>query len=224
MDGKRNMTEGQAERQPEAKLQTGAINERVRAFRARCEEYCRHGHDRLAAARFVVETADALCGPALDVGTGRGLLAIELARHGTDVVTIDIDDQDRELAILLAEDAGMAGRIAFEHGDASRLPYAAGHFGCAAMMDVLHHLADPVPVLREMARVVRPGGTVIVADFDEEGFELLSRVHRAEGREHPRTAATLPQALAELAQAGLSCTRQTNAHQHDIAVLRKGGA
>jgi ubiquinone/menaquinone biosynthesis C-methylase UbiE len=197
--------------------------ERLAAFRKRSGEYLRFGHDRLAAARFVVEAAGPLHGPALDVGTGKGLLAIELARRGLAVTTIDVDDQELELARLLAEEAGMTERIAFDHGDGACLPYADDRFGCVAMMDVLHHLVDPGPVLREMARVVRAKGIVIVADFDEQGFELVSRIHHAEGREHPRTAVTVSHAADELTAMGLLPVSQMNGHQHDLVVLQKRG-
>ena len=193
----------------------------LRAFRDRSLEYLRRGHDRLSAARFVVDAADELHGPALDVGTGKGLLAIELARRGMDVVSIDVDDKERELARLLTEEAGLGGDINFVNGDAARLSYPDGHFGCVAMMDVMHHLVEPGPVLREMARVVRVGGVIIIADFDEDGFELVSRVHQWEGREHPRTGATVSLAVDELARAGFCCTTRTNGHQHDVVVLQK---
>jgi 2-polyprenyl-3-methyl-5-hydroxy-6-metoxy-1,4-benzoquinol methylase len=200
---------------------TMSPEERLRGFRARSDEYLRLGHDRLAAARFVVDAAGELRGPALDVGTGKGLLAIELARRGLEVVSIDVDDQERELARLLAGAAGMTSRIRFDRGDGARLPYAEGQFGCVAMMDVLHHLVEPSPVLREMARVVEVGGMIVMADFDEQGFELVSRIHRAEGGEHPRTAATVSLATDELVTAGFRCAARTNGHQHDVVVLRK---
>jgi 2-polyprenyl-3-methyl-5-hydroxy-6-metoxy-1,4-benzoquinol methylase len=195
--------------------------QRLRAFRARNQQYLRLGHDRIAAARFVVDVAGALHGPALDVGTGKGLLAIELARQGLEVVSIDIDDQERELATLLVDEAGVTSRIAFDLGDAAHLPYADGHFGSVAMMDVLHHLDEPVPVLREMTRLVGVGGVILIADFDEHGFELASRVHRSEGREHPRTAATISLALEELSRAGICCKTRTTGHQHEVVVLQK---
>jgi len=165
--------------------------ERLRAFRARSLQYGRLGHDRVGTARFVVETAGALRGPALDVGTGKGLLAIELARTGMEVVSVDVDAEEQELARLLAEEAGVGSRISFVRGDAAHLPYPDGTFGCVAMMDVLHHLDEPGPVLREMARVFNHAGLMVIADFDEQGFELVSRIHREEGRHHPRTAATV---------------------------------
>ena len=197
--------------------------ERLRAFRTRSQEYLRLGHDRLAAARFVADAAGELRGPALDVGTGKGLLAIELARRGMEVLSIDVDSTERELARLLADEAGVAALIRFEQADAAHLPYSDGQYGCIPMMDVLHHLTDPVPILNEMARVTARGGVVIIADFDEPGFEIVSRIHRAYGGEHPRTAASVSLALVELSKAGFSCKKTINGHQHEVIVLRKGG-
>jgi ubiquinone/menaquinone biosynthesis C-methylase UbiE len=158
---------------------------------------------------------------ALDVGTGKGLLAIELARTGMDVVSVDLDADEQELASLLAEQAGMSGRICFVHGDAAHLSYRYGSFGCVAMMDVLHHLHDPVPVLDEMVRVLASEGRMVVADFDEQGFDLVARVHRAEGRGHPRTAATVSLAETELVGLGLRPIARMTACLHEMAVLCK---
>ncbi|MBN2575482.1 MAG: class I SAM-dependent methyltransferase [Deltaproteobacteria bacterium] len=196
-------------------------HERLRAFRARNQRYLDLGHDRARAARFIVESAPSCPGPALDVGTGKGLLAVALAQKGLDVVSVDVDVAEQALARLLAGEAGVDRRIHFLHGDAARLSYPEEHFGCAAMMDVLHHLADPGPVLREMARVLRRGGVAILADFDEEGFALVARVHRDEGGAHARTATTVPLARDMLLAAGFRCSRQTRGCLHDVAVLTK---
>jgi ubiquinone/menaquinone biosynthesis C-methylase UbiE len=197
--------------------------EQLRAFRTRSQQYLSLGHDRLAAARFVVESAAELRGPALDVGTGKGLLAIELARRGMEVISVDVDSRERELARLLAEEAGVAALIRFEQADAAHLPYSNGQYGCVAMMDVLHHLTEPVPILNEMARVTASDGIAIIADFDETGFDLVSRVHRANGDEHPRTSASMSLALAALSRAGFSCRKNINGRQHEVIVLQKGG-
>lgn len=198
-----------------------SVPERLRAFHARDEQYRRLGQDRWAAARFVAEAAGLFRGSALDVGTGNGLLAIELARAGMEVVSVDLDADEQELASLLAEEAGVSGRIRFVHGDAARLSFSDGSFGCVATMDVLHHLHAPVPVLAELTRVLAPAGLMVIADFDEQGFEIVSRVHRAEGREHPRTATTVSRAEAELAQLGLRPIARMTARLHDVAVLFK---
>ena len=197
------------------------IAERLRAFHARNLEYRRLGLDRRHAARLIVETAGVLRGPALDVGTGKGLLAIELARTGMEAVSVDVDAEEQELAKVLAQEAGVAGRIRFVCGDAAHLSYPDGTFGCVAMMDVLHHLDEPGPVLHGMARVLKNAGLIIVADFDEQGFDLVADVHRGEGRDHPRTATTIEGAMAELGKAGCRCLGRSNLALHDVVVLVK---
>jgi ubiquinone/menaquinone biosynthesis C-methylase UbiE len=195
--------------------------ERLRAFHARDQKYRDQGHNRRAAARFVAEAAGLSQGAALDVGTGKGLLAIELARAGMEVVSVDLDADEQTLALLLAFGAGMSNRIRFEHGDAAHLSHPDGSFGYVAMMDVLHHLHDPVPLLAEMARVLAPGGRMVLAEFDEQGFDLVARVHRAEGHEHPRTTVTVSLAEAELTRMGLSPIARMAGYLHDVTVFFK---
>jgi len=190
-------------------------------FRRRTGTYLRLGHDLFAAARFVADSGGRMAGPVLDVGTGKGIFAVELARRGFRVVSIDPDDSDQALASLLAREAGMRGRIRFVRGDGARLPFPAGRFGCVAMMEVLHHLPDLPPVARELARAVRPGGSLIVADFSEEGFELVARVHREEGGDHVCSGVTLEQAVAQLQGLGLRCAKRCDGELHRVAVFVK---
>lgn len=92
------------------------------------------------------------------------------------------------------------------------------------MMDVLHHIADPGPVLAEMARTVDVGGVVILADFTPEGFGLVARVHRAEGRVHSVRGATVGQARRRLEREGLACIGERQEHLHEVAILVKRDA
>jgi ubiquinone/menaquinone biosynthesis C-methylase UbiE len=198
------------------------VEERARAFWQRTEQYQKLGHDRFAAAAFVAGVAGKLEGPVLDVGTGKGLMAMALARHGVDVVSVDLSPDDSELAAFLARKAGLAERISFLVKDARSLPFEDGHFGCAAMMEVLHHLDDGAPVLSEMARLVKPGGKIIIADFSEEGFAMVSAIHRAEGHEHPRSNATLDNAASHLASLGFREGGRAEAHHNVAAWFAKG--
>lgn len=200
---------------------TGDLAGLCRAFEARTAQYRALGYDRVAASRFVAGAAGPLRGPALDVGTGRGLLAVELARLPLEVVSVDVDASYLPLASHLAREAGVGERLRFLHRDAARLPFRRGHFGCAAMMDVLHHLDDARPVLAEMARTVRVGGVVVVADFSGEGFRLVARVHRAEGRVHCESGVTVERARAVLEQEGLDCVGKVEGYLHEMAIMVK---
>ncbi len=196
-----------------------SIAARRAAFVERTAIYRRAGYDRQAAAAEVAALAPATDGPVLEVGTGKGQLAIALARRGFAVTSVDVDAAEQELTALLAAEAGVAPRLTLRLADAAALPFADGVFAGAAMMDVLHHLDDPWPALREMARVVRPGGWLLLADFDEAGFALVAEVHRGEGRVHPRSAASVDGARTALARVGFALVRRLHARLHEAVLL-----
>ena len=198
--------------------------EKKAAFDKRTAQYLGMGFDRIAAAEFVAAAAGGITGPALDVGTGRGVTAIALARRVTEVVSIDVDATDRDLASLLAEEAGVRARIRFELCDAASLPFRDGSFGCVATMDALHHLADPVAALGEFKRVLSPDGKLVLADFSAEGFELIARAHREQGREHPVLGVSLGEAEDMLARLGMRRVVRRSGHLHEVSVMMREGA
>jgi ubiquinone/menaquinone biosynthesis C-methylase UbiE/DNA-binding transcriptional ArsR family regulator len=99
-----------------------------------------------------------------DIGTGTGVLALELARLGLRVVAVDNSPRMLEAAREKAEREGLAG-IELRLGDAAALPLAEGEVDAALAHMVVQYLASPAEALREMARAVRPGGAVVVVDF-----------------------------------------------------------
>lgn len=90
--------------------------------------------------------------PVLDVGAGTGHLTAAFARRGHPVTALD-----RAGAMLRRNAAGPRVR-----GDAARLPFPDGAFALAVESNVLHHVPDPVGVMREMARVA--GGVVALIE------------------------------------------------------------
>src|SRR4051794_8405634 len=96
---------------------------------------------------------------ALDVATGTGDLAIELASRGGDVVGSDFSDG------MLAKARAKAPGLTWEHADAMALPYADDEFDAATVGFGARNFGDLDQGLREMARVVRPGGRVVVLEI-----------------------------------------------------------
>jgi len=115
---------------------------------------------------------------------------------------------------------GLASRVRFTLADGAALPFPDGAFASAVSFNVLHHLAVGAPVLREVVRVVRPGGALVLADFSREGFDFVSRVHAAEGGVHPEGPATLDWARGFLAGLRLEETSVAEAHHERYAILR----
>ena len=97
----------------------------------------------------------------LDVATGTGLVARALAsRYGCTVVGID------QSPGMLAEARRRAnGHLEFVEASAEALPFGDGDFDALTFTYLLRYVADPAATLRELARVVRPGGTVVGLEF-----------------------------------------------------------
>jgi ubiquinone/menaquinone biosynthesis C-methylase UbiE len=196
------------------------LNEQKIHFAKRTRQFAEAGYDRLGAPEFILHQAGELAGPVLDVGAGTGITARALAGRGMDVVGVDRCADDLQVAEALTEDAGIAGRIRYLVADAARLPVPDGHFGSAVAVDFLHHLNAGEAVLRELVRVVRPGGLIVLADFTATGFEMVSRIHAAEGRAHPEGQVTVDWARRFLAAAGAAEVKVSVGHLHRVAVLR----
>ena len=96
---------------------------------------------------------------ALDVATGTGDLAIELASRGAAVVGSDFSEG------MLARARAKAPELRWERADAMALPYADGEFAAATVGFGARNFADLGQGLREMVRVVRPGGRVVVLEI-----------------------------------------------------------
>jgi ubiquinone/menaquinone biosynthesis C-methylase UbiE len=149
-----------------------------------------------------------------------GVMAREIARRGLEVESVDVNAEDQEVAASLTEGTGLESRVHFTPADGAALPFPDGAFASAVSFNVLHHLADGASVLREIVRVVRPGGAVVLADFSHEGFEFASRVHAAESGVHPEGPATLDWARGFLAGLGLAETSVAEAHHERFAIFR----
>ena len=95
----------------------------------------------------------------LDVATGTGDLAIELKRRGCEVVGSDFSEE------MLVRARVKEPGIAWEWADAQALPYGDGEFAAATVGFGARNFGDLKQGLSEMARVVRPGGRVVVLEI-----------------------------------------------------------
>ena len=112
--------------------------------------------------RFLVSRVDAGPGATvLDVATGTGAVALELVRQkGCSVVGLD------QSAEMLAEARRrVRGRVELVEGDAEHLPFSDASFDALTFTYLLRYVDDPAATLHELARVVRPGGTIAGLEF-----------------------------------------------------------
>ena len=149
----------------------------------------------------------------LDLGGGMGRISIPLALHHR-VTLSDISTSMLDLARDAATDAGIASdRLTYREIDASQpLPLESGTFDRVVALDLLVHLADPVATLREMRRVLRPDGRLVVDTTNRVPLWTL-RYPRYVGR-HPRRW------VRTLAGGGVLPEWQRVVHHHTLGEFR----
>ncbi len=149
----------------------------------------------------------------LDIATGPGYIAEAFASAAREVVGVDLTDAMLAIAKERTQQRGVYN-ISFRAADAQNLPFESGAFDVVVCRLALHHLEQPLRVLREMARVCRAGGTVLVEDiYASEHPERAAYQDRWEILRDSSHVRTLP--LSELLQlfrdAGLETDAVTTA-------------
>ena len=109
----------------------------------------------------------------LEIGCGGGLICEDLARRGATIIGIDPSQGALEVARQHAQERGLGHAIYYQEGVAEALPYADGSFSAIVCLDVLEHVQDLAATIKEVARVLAPGGVFV---FDTINRTLLARV------------------------------------------------
>jgi len=114
----------------------------------------------------------------LDVGTGPGVLLVELARQRPDLKLTGVDLSADMITAAKRNLAPFADRADAITGDVTDLPLPDASVDVIVSSFSLHHWADPEAAVPELARVLRPGGRVIVYDFARGPFDKLIETAR----------------------------------------------
>jgi ubiquinone/menaquinone biosynthesis C-methylase UbiE len=108
---------------------------------------------------------------AVDVAAGTGYVTEGLVRAGLRVIAVD---DSPEMLAEARRRVGSRRGVEFRLGSAEQLPLNAESADYIFANMLLHHTESPGAVLREMTRVLRPGGRVVATDLDKHGFAFLS--------------------------------------------------
>lgn len=130
----------------------------------------------------------------LDVATGTGDLAIELAKAvpAGSVIGLDPSAKMLEIAAIKMAKRGLDSRVTLVEGDAQALPQANCEIDAATIAFGIRNVPDRPKALRELARVVRPGGKIAVLELGEPRSGIMGRAARFHTRQLvPRIGALL---------------------------------
>ena len=128
----------------------------------------------------------------LDVATGPGYIAEAFAKAAREAVGVDLTAAMLAIAEARRVERGIAN-LSFRSSDVQQLPFAAGEFDIVVCRFAFHHFEKPARVLKEMARVCRKNGIVLVEDMiGSEHPERLAYQDRFEKLRDPSHTNTLP--------------------------------
>jgi ubiquinone/menaquinone biosynthesis C-methylase UbiE len=139
----------------------------------------------------------------LDVACGPGLLACAFARVAKHATGIDMTPAMLEQAGKTQQEQGLKN-VSWQQGDVYSLPFPEAQFSIVSSRFVFHHLQNPLAALREMKRVCKTGGKVVVADMAPQP-EKAAALNVAELLRDPSHVRALPldELLGLFQQAGL---------------------
>lgn len=140
-------------------------------------------------------------GSLLDLGTGTGRVLQLFARQAEQGTGLDSSQQMLAYARANLEQAGLV-HCQVRHGDIFHLPYDSGSKDAVTIHQVLHYLDDPLLALQEAARVLAPGGRMLIVDFAPHELEFLRDEHA-----HRRLGISDTQMESWIRETGLSIER-----------------
>jgi ubiquinone/menaquinone biosynthesis C-methylase UbiE len=154
---------------------------------------------------------------AIDVGTGTAQIPIELCRRAdfVRVTAVDLASHMLQIGQRNVIRAGLETVIRLEQIDAKGLPYGDGEFSAVVSNSIVHHIPEPLAVVREMRRVLKAGGILFIRDLlrpaDVATLDHLVASYAGDANAHQRqmfrdslhAALTLDEVRGVLAAVGL---------------------
>lgn len=109
-----------------------------------------------------------------DIGAGTGFVTEGIINKGLKVIAVD---QSEEMLSQMKQKFKHCDLIDYRRGDAENLPIADNTVDFVFANMYLHHVEDPASAIKEMVRILKPGGKIAITDLDEHNFEFLKTEH-----------------------------------------------
>lgn len=167
-----------------ARSELSAANAVLGQLEDRKQIYSSFGYDIERERQAIIETALPISGRILEAGTGKGHLALALARRGYRLVSFDLSEEQLKSARANLENHGLLHLVELKRENGEQLSFPDGSFDVIFSVNMVHHLKRPLVVMSELIRVLSPRGKLVLSDFSPEGLAMMAEVHRREGGEH----------------------------------------
>ena len=111
---------------------------------------------------------------AADIGAGTGFMTEGLIRKRLHVIAVD---QSEAMLDEMRRRFSEVDGIEYRLGESEKLPIPDGYVDYAFANMYLHHVESPLKAIKEMTRILKPGGKLVITDMDKHTFEFLKREH-----------------------------------------------
>lgn len=111
---------------------------------------------------------------ASDIGAGTGFVTEGLIKKGVKVIAIDSSE---EMLVQMKQKFKDYDCVEYRQGEAETLPIESNMVDYAMANMYLHHVENPFTAIKEMVRILKPGGKIVITDLDEHNFEFLRTEH-----------------------------------------------
>jgi ubiquinone/menaquinone biosynthesis C-methylase UbiE len=208
-------------------------SEDVRAFiDSRTREYSTRLEDELATRALGLGIES---GIVLDVGTRVGLIALKIVWQNENLVAMGLDTSGPmiERARETASAWELNERAVFQVGDPRKMRFKSGYFDLVVSDGSLHRFDNVAEVLREIGRVLKPKGAILIRDYRRPSrLKMIGRIHQETERlgdamrpqlEEAIQASYTPDELQQaIAEAGLTDVRIDESHPNHVVLERRG--
>ena len=160
------------------------IEDNHKLFNERRTLYKEKGLDFLKNREFIFERVRPLKGNILDIGSGKGIMALSLARAGYSFTSVDNNEEMLKITALNLAYENLLSQAELHVMDAYSLEFKENSFDNVFMIEALHHMDDVERIFSEIDRVLRKNGQIILADFNKEGLRIVDHIHEREGHKH----------------------------------------
>lgn len=111
----------------------------------------------------------------LDAGTGTARIPLLICQRCPQwqIIGIDLAQSMLEIGLKNVKEAGLEQQIRLELVDAKQLPYSNGQFDMVISNSLIHHLPNPLPFLKDLKRVLKPSGAILIRDLIRPPSEAI---------------------------------------------------
>ena len=192
-----------------------------RQEKRRLNLFKKYGYDISKARNFILAKARPIQGRFLEVGTGKGHMAVVLVKKGIKLISIDLDKKAQSAARLNLKVMKLNKYVVLKIMNAEKLIYPDNYFNSVISVNFIHHADHPGKCLDEMVRVVKE--KLVIADINQKGQCIMEKVHALDGHSHAQSKMSMPGVKNHLRKAGLVVKVYRDVCQ-TVIIAKKGAA